>query len=184
MIETEKKEFKGKLFIKRLSELKTGELAILRRCNRNPLEDERLFTVLGKLGILNRYEYALTACLYAVYHKADEKPIFIEYYNFGESFKKSYDPTNDKNDIRFRSILTADKGDALSYRLRQTIRLIRRRDEPIDFSILLGDLYGWERTDKKIQRKWAKGYYKNEHQESELPDEDKQDDESNEEDND
>jgi len=160
---------KHRKFIRKISELSSGDLAILRRCNRNPHEDPRLFPVIGKLGVLNSYNHALIACLYAVYHKSYEEPIFEENYNFGKAFRNAYDPVPEnkeqrnkykpKQDTRFRSILTADHGDALTYRLRQAVRLIQSKNEPLDFSILLGDLFNWDNSKKRVQRKWAEGYY-------------------------
>jgi CRISPR type I-E-associated protein CasB/Cse2 len=159
--ETKKEKYKAQAgaYIKRLSELSSGDLAILRRCNKNPLEDQRLFSVLGKLGALNNYNFAVIACLFAVFHKAEEQPSFITNYNFGKSFREAYDPENQKQDTRFRAILMADQGDALAYRLRQAVRLIMSKDEQVDFSVLLSNLLNWESPKKWVQRKWAEGYY-------------------------
>jgi len=154
----EEKETDNK-FTKQLSSLSSGELAILRRCNQNPLEDPRLFSTLGKLGKLNSYDHSLVACLYAVYHRPEDKPIEIEKFNIGNAFRDSYDPENKKQDTRFRAILSADKGDALAYRLRQAVRLIRSKNQPIDFDELLIHLLNWEHSSKWVQREWAKGYY-------------------------
>jgi CRISPR type I-E-associated protein CasB/Cse2 len=147
-------------FIERLSELSSADLAALRRCNRNPLTDERLFSVLGRLGVLGSYNHSLIACLYAAYHRAGDTPRFIEWFTFGRAFRNAYDPDDQKKDTRFKAILTADKGDALAFRLRQAVHLLKSRDEPVDFSALLADLYNWENRDRRVQRKWAEGYYR------------------------
>lgn len=154
-------------FIERLSKLSAADLAVLRRCNRNPLTDQRLFSVLGRLGILGSYNHSLIACLYAAYHRAGDTPRFIEWFTFGRAFRNAYDPDDQKKDTRFKAILTADKGDALAFRLRQAVHLLKSRGEPVDFSILLGNLYNWESQDRRVQRKWAEGYY---HGYSETPD--------------
>ncbi len=146
-------------FIERLGRLSSADLAVLRRCNRNPLTDERLFSVLGRLGALGSYNHSLIACLYAVYHRAGDTPRFIDWYKFGRAFRNAYDPDDQKQDTRFRAILTADKGDALAFRLRQAVRLLKSREESVDFSVLLGDLYNWDKPDRWVQRKWAEGYY-------------------------
>jgi CRISPR type I-E-associated protein CasB/Cse2 len=172
MNQTIKKINKSKAFVQRVSQLTAGDLAILRRCNKNPLEDQRIFSVLGKLGALRIYNYALVACLYAVYHREGENPIFLEKYNFGKAFKAAYDPENKKNqDTRFRAILSANKGDALAYRLRQAIRLVKNKEEPVDFSVLLSNLFNWDKHDRWVQRKWAEGYYEGYHEESSLDNE-------------
>ncbi|MDH5718655.1 MAG: type I-E CRISPR-associated protein Cse2/CasB [Spirochaetia bacterium] len=154
---------KNKAFVQRLKDLSAAELAILRRCNKNPLEEPRLFSVLGKLGALNNYNHALIGCLFAVYHKAEELPKYLENYNFGKAFRNAYDPKNEKADIRFRAILTASSRDTFTYRFRQAVRLMKSKDEPIDFSELLSDLNNWSNMRKFIQRKWAEGYYQGFH---------------------
>ncbi len=180
MSQVKEKTNKGKTFINRVAKLSAGDLAILRRCNQNPLEDQRLFSTLGKLGALNTYEYAIVACLYAVYHKPDDLPRSIEKYNFGKAFRHAYDPENKKQDTRFRAILSADKGDALAYRLRQAIRLLKSKDEPVDFSVLVSDLYNWEKQDKWVQRKWAQGYYEGFLDNTDLPEDNDLEDTSDE----
>ncbi|EMK25500.1 type I-E CRISPR-associated protein Cse2/CasB [Leptospira kirschneri] len=151
---------RNQAIIKKISELSSGDLAILRRCNKAPLESERLLPVLGKLGFLKFPEKALIACLYASYHRQEEQPYSIQKFNFGEAFQKAYNPDakNDK-DIRFRGLLAATDQNQLSYRLRQAVRLIKSQSIPIDFSILLRDLYSWNSEEKRVQREWAKGYY-------------------------
>ena len=188
----EEKETDNK-FTKRLSSLSSGELAILRRCNQNPLEDPRLFSTLGKLGILNSYDHSLVACLYAVYHRPEDIPFELENYNFGKSFRDVYDPIptekeklgkyKPKNDVRFRVILSADKRDALAYRLRQAVRLIRSKNESIDFDELLKHLLSWEHPSKWVQREWAKGYYQgfiDQTMNPEVPESENETDEENE----
>jgi CRISPR type I-E-associated protein CasB/Cse2 len=184
MSQVKEKINKGKAFIARLAKLSAGDLAILRRCNQNPLEDQRLFSTLGKVGALNIYEYALVACMYAVYHKADDIPRSIEGYNFGKAFRHAYDPDNKKQDTRFRAVLSAGKGDALAYRLRQAIRLIKSKEEAMDFAVLLSDLYNWEKQDKWIQRKWAQGYYEGFLDSTDLPEDNDTEIDSEENDND
>lgn len=146
-------------FIERLAKLSGADLAVLRRCNRNPLTDERLFSVLGRLGILGSYNHSLIACLYAVYHKAEDMPRFIEWFSLGRAFRNAYDPDDQKQDTRFKAILTTEKGDSLAFRLRQAVQIMKSRGEPVDFSVLLRDLYNWEKQDRGVQRKWAEGYY-------------------------
>ncbi len=146
--------------IKRISNLSGGDLAILRRCNHNPLESEKLFPVLGKLGFLNSPTNSIIACLYAAYHGQDDLPYFQPKFNFGEAFQKAYNPEHSKDkDIRFRSLLSTTDWDQLAYRLRQAVKLLKSKSVLIDFSILLRDLNSWNSENRWVQREWAKGYY-------------------------
>jgi CRISPR type I-E-associated protein CasB/Cse2 len=183
MNEVKEKVNQGKAFIQRITNLSAGDLAILRRCNQNPLEDQRLFSTLGKLGALNTYEYALVACLYAVYYNADDRPEFLDKYNFGKAFRNAYDPKNEKQDTRFRAILSADKGDALAYRLRQAVRFLKSKGESIDFVKLVSDLFNWEEQSRFVQRKWARGYYEGFSDQMDFPEDNNSEEDTNEDEN-
>jgi CRISPR type I-E-associated protein CasB/Cse2 len=154
-------EDKNRETIERISKLGSGDLAILRRCNKNPLEDTKLFSVLGRLGFINSYEKSLIACLYAVYHRNEDNPYYSESFNFGKAFQEAYNPEQKEDkDIRFRALLTSSDKEQLSYRLRQSVKLIKSHNIKIDFSILLKNLYNWDSNKQWVQRKWAEGYYK------------------------
>lgn len=147
--------------IDKIAKLGLGDLAKLRRCNKNPLEDVRLFSVLGRLGFVNSYERSLIACLYAAYHNKEENPYYSNSFNFGKAFQEAYNPElKEDKDIRFRALLTANDKEQLSYRLRQAIKLLKSQEIKIDFSVLLKNLYNWNSDKQWVQRKWAEGYYK------------------------
>lgn len=147
--------------IERISKLGSGDLAVLRRCNKNPLEDTKVFSVLGRLGFINSYEKSLVACVYAVYHRKEDNPYYSDSFNFGKAFQEAYNPEQKEDkDIRFRALLTSSDKEQLSYRLRQSIKLIKSHNIKIDFSILLKNLYNWNSDKQWVQREWAKGYYK------------------------
>jgi len=147
--------------IDKISKLGSGDLAILRRCNKNPLEETKLFPVLGRLGFINSYEKSLVACLYAAYHRKEDNPYYSDSFNFGKAFQEAYNPElKEDKDIRFRALLTASDKEQLSYRLRQAIKLLKSQNIRIDFSILLKNLYNWNGDKQWVQRKWAEGYYK------------------------
>lgn len=147
--------------ILRVSKLSAGDLAVLRRGQKNPLEDTRLIPVLGKLGFLFSFEKSLIAVLFSVCHKHAEAPWFSDDFNFGDAFQRAYNPDKQENrDIRFRALLSTTDSNSLSFRLRQAVRLVESKGISIDFAILLRDLYSWADERKWIQRKWAQGYYK------------------------
>lgn len=58
---------------------------------------------------------------------------------------------------RFISLIDADEGQ-LTYRLRQMVALLK--DFPIDWERLLADLRWWNSTEKKVQQRWAREYYR------------------------
>lgn len=67
---------------------------------------------------------------------------------------------NDKSasiEKRFIALLDADEGQ-LAYRLRQMLSLLK--DYAIDFDVLCKDLLSWNHTDKFIQIRWAKAFYR------------------------
>ncbi|MCT8335190.1 type I-E CRISPR-associated protein Cse2/CasB [Leptospira sp. 85282-16] len=147
--------------IDKISKLGSGDMAILRRCNKNPLEDSKLFPVLGRLGFINSYEKSLVVCLYAAYHRKEDNPYYSDSFNFGKAFQEAYNPEQKEDkDIRFRALLTASDKEQLSYRLRQAIKLLKSQNIKIDFSVLLKNLYNWNSDKQWVQRKWAEGYYK------------------------
>ena len=53
--------------------------------------------------------------------------------------------------------------DDLPKHLQHTIRLLKSKDIPVDWSQLLRDMQNWHREDREIQRSWARGFWKNSH---------------------
>ncbi|MGB7567826.1 MAG: type I-E CRISPR-associated protein Cse2/CasB [Chitinivibrionales bacterium] len=60
---------------------------------------------------------------------------------------------------RFIALLDADE-DQLAHRLRQMIALLK--EYAIDFDSLRQDLLSWNHTEKFVQIKWARAFYRNE----------------------
>lgn len=153
-------------FIKQLSKLDSGELAVLRRCGNDYYANPRAFPVFAKIGSLESKVRSLVAVLYAVFHKEGESNSNIEKYNFGRSYYISLrgdgadfkEEGYKRRDKRFKSIIASDF-DELPFRLRQLVKFIKSKDGKINFADLMKDLYNWEKDDKWVQRKWVKGFY-------------------------
>lgn len=58
---------------------------------------------------------------------------------------------------RFIHLLDADR-EQLPHRLRQMVALLN--EQPLDFQTLLGDLVSWNRDSKRVQRTWARKFYR------------------------
>lgn len=153
----------NKEFINRVSKLTSGDLATLRRNVDNPLTNVKAMPILAKISSLNSFEKSLVACLYAVYHKENESPYFSDEFNFGTSLYFSLkgdspDFKPEDHDKRLKSILSSTK-DELPFKLRQIVKLIKSKEQKIDFSYLLKCLYNWDNEEKWIQREWVRGFY-------------------------
>jgi CRISPR system Cascade subunit CasB len=49
--------------------------------------------------------------------------------------------------------------DDLPKHLRQAISLLRSEDIPVDWLQLLRDIRGWDRDDRRVQRRWAQAFW-------------------------
>jgi CRISPR system Cascade subunit CasB len=65
----------------------------------------------------------------------------------------------DSLERRFVALLNAHADD-LPEHLRQAISLLKSKDKPIDWLRLLRDLKQWGREDRRVQRLWAKGFWR------------------------
>jgi len=59
---------------------------------------------------------------------------------------------------RFVALLNSDEED-LSNHLRQIVGLLKSKEVPIDWNEMLRGIKQWNRSDRKIQREWAKGFW-------------------------
>jgi len=62
---------------------------------------------------------------------------------------------------RFLAALNCDR-DALPTHLRQLFSLLHARapDAPVDWERLFRDIVAWEDTDRRVQRRWAEGFWR------------------------
>jgi CRISPR system Cascade subunit CasB len=59
---------------------------------------------------------------------------------------------------RFVALLNSDSED-LHIHLRQGIGLLKAKDIPVDWAILLGDLRWWDSDSRAVQRRWARAFW-------------------------
>jgi len=62
---------------------------------------------------------------------------------------------------RFVAALSSDR-EALSTHLRQLLSLLHSRDDraPVDWERLFWDIVDWEHIDRRVQRRWAEGFWR------------------------
>ena len=102
--------------------------------------------------------YFLVASLFGLYPtnswKSDEK-----YNNLGKSLSFLKDES-DSIEKRFTALLNSDEED-LPNHLRQIISLLKSKEAPINWYLLLKDIKGWSYENRSVQRNWAKGFWGN-----------------------
>ncbi len=100
-----------------------------------------------------RTAYYLTAGLHALH------PEHAEGHNFGRSVAdlQRRKPSG-STETRFLALLDADS-DQLSYRLRQMVSLVKGESVSVDWAQLLDDLFWWNHPERRVQRRWARGFY-------------------------
>lgn len=116
--------------------------------------------------------YFLVAALFGLYPtyswKTDEKGRN----NLGKSTSLLSDESN-SIEKRFTALLNSDEED-LPNHLRQIISLLKSKDKPVNWHELLKGIKHWNRSDRRIQREWAKGFWGNKNTENEEKGEEKQ----------
>ncbi len=105
-------------------------------------EENAIFMVASLFGLYPTYSW-----------KSDEKGRN----NLGKSMSFLKDDSG-SIEKRFVALLNADEED-LPNHLRQIISLLKSKEAPINWHKLLRDIKQWNRSDRKIQREWAKGFW-------------------------
>lgn len=164
-------------FIERIGKLDPGEIAMLRRgCGeRDPVEG-RCPWLIGLIhGVATEATAFLVASLLAQYKTSDIKAgrHRIEG-NFGTTWKRAIAETDsDSIKRRFHVLLDADydpkTGDGdLPYRLRQMVRYAVSKGVGADWTTLLADLKFWNYPEKRVQKRWARSFFSDEHSEDAI----------------
>ena len=86
--------------------------------------------------------------------KSDEK-----HNNLGKSLSFLKEES-DSIEKRFVALLNSDEED-LPNHLRQIISLLKSKEAPINWYLLLKDIKSWLHEDRFVQRNWAKGFWGN-----------------------
>ena len=79
--------------------------------------------------------------------------------NLGASLALLKDDSGDSLERRFVALLNAH-ADYLPEHLRQAVSLLKSKDKPVNWLRLLRDLKQWDREDRRVQRLWAKGFWR------------------------
>lgn len=116
--------------------------------------------------------YFLVAALFGLYPTYSWKPDEKGRNNLGKSMSFLKDDSG-SIEKRFTALLNSDEEDLPNY-LRQIISLLKSKDAPVNWRELLKGIKQWNRSDRRIQREWAKGFWGNKNTENEEKGEEKQ----------
>lgn len=148
-------------FVAKLRGLDRGDLARLKRCSGRPLQEcTEVFplfyralpsTVRGREW--EERDYFLVASLFALTESARG--------DMGDAMRRlraKKQGSEDSLDRRLTILLDCSR-DELTFRLRQTIRLLASGEVGLDWSELLCDIRQWTAPWKPTQKKWARSYF-------------------------
>lgn len=114
--------------------------------------------------------YFLTGTLFALHQinwLADEDSL-KDMSNLGASFARLNSKVEgDSVEKRFVALLNCHRDD-LPTHLRHAVSLLKSKDVPIDWALLLRDVRKWNREDRGVQRRWARAFWSNSGEE-EMP---------------
>lgn len=153
--------------LERLGEARDGRrrLAILRRTfgtGAGALDAVRVLAAVVPPGVSDHdaAAYELIAGLYAAYQRGRAAPA-PGTGDLGASFARLARIRGDEGEgpvgRRFAQMLAADRA-GLGDRLLRAVTLLRSADVAIDWAILAGDVRGWERPERPVQRRWARSF--------------------------
>ena len=162
-------------FVRGLSDLDAGGLAVLRRSAGQSLSESRgsysVFFPLLPQSITRptaQEAFFLVATLYGLTTRGSDERRADGGLSLGlalnalrrEQLAAISAGPNDKIslDRRVAALLEAD-AEQLPFRLRQIVRLAHSRQQVLDWGRLLRDLLSWNHPDRFVQRRWAREYY-------------------------
>jgi CRISPR type I-E-associated protein CasB/Cse2 len=156
-----------------------GALAGLRRgAGEKPRSEPKMFPLVEPWlpeGMDDRHADAAyrVAALFALHHQGSNRPHDWPEReegrqrdrNLGRSLRIA--GTNDNGELdsgmerRFTALLNARSTD-LDHHLRQVFSLLRakRAETPVDYRQLYLDLVDWDQPDRRVQRRWAEGFWR------------------------
>ena len=137
-----------------------GALAALRRGLGQPpgtVADMYRYIVSWLPNNVSRREesaYYLVAALYALHPKSTSTG------NLGEHLVRTRKKDGDDAlERRFTALLSAHVEDLPDY-LRQAVSFLKSKDEPINWDQLFRDLRSWDAPDRRVQKEWARSFWK------------------------
>ena len=162
-------------FLERLGRLDAGGLAQLRRSAGQRLdESSRAYASFFPLipqwveRPADQELYFLVASLYALTTRAGEHQRQQSGVSLGKALHQLRQAQlastgrsqNDQISLvrRFAALIEADP-EQLPFRLRQLVRLLYSQQLTLDWNRLLRDLFAWNASNQRIQRRWMREYY-------------------------
>lgn len=147
-----------------------GTLAALRRgLGREPGSAPEMFPyVAGWVGERRGWREQclyLVAALFAAHPRpwpaSEDGGGSAEERNLGASFARARTRAKSPEALarRFTALLASDRRE-LPNRLRQAVSLLRAHDAPVDWYRLLRDLEQWGRDDRRVERAWARSFWR------------------------
>jgi CRISPR system Cascade subunit CasB len=143
-------------FCENLSKLDAGEKARLKRNAGRTLAQSRrvmglFFNRLLPYGVPGYQEgkYFLVATLYPLADSGGAGSL-------GASLRRAKE--HDSLDRRVEILLDADDAH-LPFRLRQTLRFLYSKRQPVNWPLLLRDLLAWNSEKRWVQEQWARDYF-------------------------
>jgi CRISPR system Cascade subunit CasB len=80
--------------------------------------------------------------------------------NFGGSYRQlTLQKEGDSLERRFVALLASD-AESVGVHLRHSVSLLATGDIPVDWAQLLRDLRWWGQPERRVQRRWAREYWK------------------------
>ena len=151
-------------FIKRVETLPSGERAELKRACGQPLNESgaKAFGIFYKVlppGVPAWQEdrWFCAACLSCLWRPSDDegKPI-------GECLALLNEKGSQSFENRIVTLLDGEWGEdgRLGLKLFRMTRLIRQKGMKVDTAALLSDLCDWDRSSRKVQKRWARAIYR------------------------
>lgn len=140
-----------------------ARIAKLRHAAENPMQHPELFYLLDDVVPESFHStwqencFLSVPCLFALHLQHTDKSI-----NLGDALYALRRSTDAKSslDLRFNGLINADSEDVYQL-LRPLIMRLENAKVEINFAKLYDDLVNWRSEDKRIQRAWAKSYYRN-----------------------
>jgi CRISPR system Cascade subunit CasB len=123
------------------------------------------FLAEGETG-WNEQRFLLVSSLFALYHQGSETVSKSPPQGFGASFRQLYVQTDRRPSVERRFLsLIACHPDSLPDHLRHAITLMRSERVGVDWAQLLSDLRYWSHAEQRVQRRWARQFFRSEEQE-------------------
>lgn len=167
------------LLIEHLNQLVTqqdlGALALLRRgLGRQPGETPEIFAqVLPYLSLSDALSAAqrereenaalVVASLYALWHQGKAAPLSVRGVSLGAAFRTMANQSDSGSiEGRFVALLKASR-ERLPDHLRHAIALLKAKEVPLDWALLLSNLAQWNETGRQeqlgVRRRWARDFW-------------------------